>query len=137
MKKIFLSGVAILATFSIYAQTYSDNYLRTHPVWIQMMDNKNVNYYDAQKAFELFWEGRELPVEEHELLNADNKEKEKKNFISKKRKNKGQAAIDYAFEYKRFKNWLIKNESLIKNDGTLLKPDERIEQWKAQQQNRK
>src|SRR5689334_18650941 len=37
------------------------------PSWISMMDDPNVNYHEAVKAFNAYWKNKIKPVEEDEL----------------------------------------------------------------------
>lgn len=136
MKKSILLSVALVATFFMHAQQHTDAYLRAHPVWIDAMKDPQVNYHAAVKAFELFWEGRELPVGEHELMNAAESEAETGALIRQK-KNQPDATSTYAFAYRQFKRWMIKNEPFVKADGTLYSAEERVQLWKQQQENRK
>jgi hypothetical protein len=136
MKKIILTLVALLATIFVHAQRYSDNYLKSNPVWIQMMSDSIVNFEEAKHAFEVYWMDRALPREEHELFAASEEAKAKANFMREKNE-ANTAAVKYAFEYKKFKKWLVKNEAFVKPDGFVMTPDERIQQWKNQMSNRK
>lgn len=133
--------LALFASLSSFAQkkpaTKANNktsYYATHPVWIDMMDDPNVNYYEAVKAFNLFWQNRELPVEEHELFTAS--EKEQKNVTAKKAAQKGDTQ-EYAFQYKKFKHWQERSLPFVKPDSTVMSAKERLEIWKQQQLNRK
>jgi hypothetical protein len=96
-----------------------------YPYWIGMIDSPNVNYYQAVRAFELFWQNRERPVEE---------DGEGKDIFNKDAKEKNQNAVNYAYEYKRFLNWQQRNKNLVMPDGKILSPDQIIEQWNKQQQ---
>lgn len=137
MKKIFITGVAIMATFSVFAQKYTEKQMKSSPVWIQMMDNKQTNYFEAKRAFELYWEGRELPIQENDLFILNNEDKENSSLLQSTRNEKDEDVQAYSFEYKKFKHWLLKNEQFVKADGTIMSATERVEQWKLQQQNRK
>ena len=63
------------------------------PYWISMIDSPNVNYYQAVRAFELYWKNREIPVEN---------DGEGKDIFNKDAKEKDQKSVQYAYEYKRF-----------------------------------
>ncbi len=97
--------------------------LANFPYWIAMMDSPNVNYYKAVEAFDKYWENREKPTEADgegkDIFNAEksNEQKEKKR------------SIQYIYEYKQFLNWQQRNKNLVKPDGTIMTPEEILEQW--------
>src|SRR5690348_7112639 len=41
---------------------------RASPVWVDMLDDTTANYFEVQKAFTLFWEGKEMPQEEEDVI---------------------------------------------------------------------
>lgn len=41
-------------------QSLTEEELSTHPYWIEMMSDQSVNFFDVQRAFELFWKNREI-----------------------------------------------------------------------------
>jgi hypothetical protein len=137
MKKFVLLICACLAFASSFAQTQSDQYYRNNPVWIEMMEQENVHYATAVKAFDLYWEHREKPTTEHELFSAPNEDKEKSDFVQSKKNKKEAEAVMYAFEYKKFLRWQQKVQSYINTDGTVMNAAQRIEQWQQQMENRK
>lgn len=101
----FFATIACVATsFIAQAQDLSSqsrnyNIDREKPVWIDMMNNPNVNYYEACKAFYSYWEGKELPAEsEGETNDLGKKEDEGLHF-------KDLSSYAMIYEYKRFKNW--------------------------------
>lgn len=66
MKKLyFLSIIAIMMMISLPAssQNYhnltNDDFAK-HPYWVEMMQDETVNFYEVQKAFNLYWENREV-----------------------------------------------------------------------------
>jgi hypothetical protein len=136
MKKIVFCLLAVIAINTLYAQNNTDAYYRTHPVWISMMSNESVNYYDAVKAFNLFWENKEKPTEENELFSASDTEKESKDFISSKM-SLTEDAKKYAFEYKKFIYWQQDVLPFVKDDGQLMSKQEQLDIWKQQHEGRK
>jgi hypothetical protein len=105
---------------------------RTSPVWKDMLDDPNANYFEVQKAFELFWSGKELPVEEDEIIGEDHRLKN--NFINRtfnaKELREQQERDALAFDYKRYHWWLIKMEPYVQEDGRILTMEQRLELWK-------
>ncbi len=125
--------LCMLLNYSATAQSKSKP-----PLWVTMMDDPNTNYFDAVKNFNDYWKTREKPVEEGELFESvGNREKEE----SIKRK-KGRLRADdptqlYAFEYKKFLWWMREMEPFVQPDGRIKGMDERINEWRTQQQQKK
>ena len=126
MRFFTLLTVAFMATVSVYGQTGAvpDS---PPPAWIAMMDDPKVNYHEAVRAFEAYWKDKPLPAQEHERLSSE----DPASFRAEP------ADPDMAFACKRFRRWMIRMEPFVKPDGTLMSPDERVEQWKRQRQNRR
>ncbi|UKJ07483.1 hypothetical protein [Solitalea lacus] len=103
---------------------------RKEPKWIDMMNDPNANYFETIKAFEAFWAGRKLPEEEGE-------EKGENGDESIRREKDAKEGQQYAFEYKKFKNWRRVSEPFVQPDGSILNADQRLEIWKQQQQQKK
>lgn len=65
MKKIyFLIAIALLVMVkSNYAQNYqslTDEDFAKYPYWIEMKSDESVNFFEVQRAFELYWKDREI-----------------------------------------------------------------------------
>lgn len=113
---------ALFVTIGAYAQHPNENKLKFYhknPVWIRMMEDSSVNYYEAKIAFEEFWRNKEKPEEEHEA----NEKSKKKSFLARLFQSTSDSK-KYSFEYKRFENWLRTKAPYIKPDGTLMTDDE-------------
>jgi hypothetical protein len=133
-----LGALLIISTLNSKAQQASTSdttrykLYRTDPVWINMLDDTTANYFEVQKAFALFWEGKPLPEEEEEVIGE--KGRLKNNLINRlfnARELKEQALREaYAFDYKRYRRWLIKMEPYVKEDGSIMTPSERLQLWK-------
>ncbi|MCC7030978.1 MAG: hypothetical protein IT257_11790 [Chitinophagaceae bacterium] len=137
MKNLVFLMCACLAFTGSFAQTQSDQYYRNNPVWIEMMEQENVHFLTAVKAFDLYWEHREKPATEHELFSASEEEKEKTDFVRSKQKKQEAEAVRYAFEYRKFLRWQQKVQSYLNADGTVMNAAQRIGQWQKQLENRK
>ncbi len=100
------------------------------PNWIQMMNDPKVNYYQAVEAFNTYWATREKPTEDSgegkDIFGKEKPEPEKA----------GSKSIQYVYEYKQFLNWMERNKNLVKADGTLMSPEEIIEQSEKERKNR-
>ena len=63
MKKVHFAIFLILFGFSGYSQKkqfVTNNDTTTYPYWIKMMQNPKANYYQTVRAFNLYWQGREI-----------------------------------------------------------------------------
>jgi len=58
MKKLFLIVLFLSVSLGIFAQSAPD--YSAYPYWIEMMQDKNANFYEVQKAFNMYWENREV-----------------------------------------------------------------------------
>jgi hypothetical protein len=51
----------VLSSLTTAAQNQShDIDYRTYPYWVDMMQDPNANFFETQKAFYTYWEGREM-----------------------------------------------------------------------------
>lgn len=138
--------VALLFLSSIYLgaqnnQPVTDSIkrlYRTTPVWKDMIADTNANYFEVQKAFELFWERKELPEEEDEIIGE--KRKLKNNLINRtfnaRELQAQQLREALAFDYKRYRWWLIRMEPFVKEDGSIMTPTEQLQLWKRNMEER-
>ena len=72
--------------------------IKTLPLWVQIMDHEELNYFDALHDFESYWATHEKPVEEEELFGAaETTESESAHLMKKKQ----QAPVPLEAEYRR------------------------------------
>lgn len=99
---------------------------KKYPHWIQMMDDPNVNYFEAVKAFDEFWKDREEPEEEEH----DNKKEKfifKRIFTSEKKKKA--ESYQYVIQFKKFKQWKRDAQPYVQSDGSILSKAEQMRIW--------
>jgi hypothetical protein len=105
---------------------------KASPVWKEMLDDPNANFFEVQKAFQLFWEGKEQPQEEDEIIGE--KRNLKNNLINRTfnaRELKEQAEREaLLFDCKKYHWWLKKTEPYVRDDGSIMSYEERLELWK-------
>lgn len=116
------------------------------PSWVSMMDDPNVNYYEAVKAFNSYWKNKIKPAEEDEMdespasaneiltkrqarQRAREKEREERRRLKLTTED---ATIKYAFEYKRFLHWQLEMEPFVQPDGHIKNMDDRVKEWESQ-----
>lgn len=127
----FLAAVILLLcfSFSLHGQAQQPDYSK-HPHWIKMMDDPNVNYFEAVKAFETYWKGRTKPVEEKEVFSNYNQQK-----IVTIRKTEREAK-EYAFEYKKFLYWQQQVLPYVQPNGRILSTEERLQLFEQEKKER-
>lgn len=130
------------------------------PVWIAMMSDPNVNYYEACTAFEMYWTGREIPAEtegeanklydtkENNIHKSERelereREREQRTGSYKKEEHEDVEGLHFQdphsytliYEYKQFINWrrVIKNR-VDPLTGRILTTAEQDAIWKSQTQ---
>ena len=42
------------------SQQVTGSEYKNHPHWVDMMQDRSINFYETQKAFEAYWEDREV-----------------------------------------------------------------------------
>jgi hypothetical protein len=117
------------------------------PVWVKMMDDPNVNYYSALKAYDEYWKDHKKPAgEEEEMMegNKDRKEIEREKEKERKKNNDNKLSPeelkamndneDLNYQVKRFEQWRREVKPYVQEDGRILTQEERMEIWKKQQE---
>ena len=133
MKKIAsITAGLVLLLLSAKAQTkYNEAEFKTKPVWITMMDDSAVNYYQAVKAFDMYWAGRIKPEEDAEK-GEENRREEKERRRYEKKLAKMTAAERNEFDrvnyqYKRFVNWMHEVKPYVQASGRILTRQQRVD----------
>lgn len=140
MKNFILSILfSLLSLTTIWAQAtdkkkeQKQNYAKD-PVWMDMMEDPNVNYFEAVQAFEQFWEGREKPEIKDE---EEYEEEHKKNFFERLFESEKKEMVEkekYAIPYKRFLKWKMESEPFVQPDGHVLSLEEQRLIWEQSRQ---
>jgi hypothetical protein len=135
MKYLLLTVCCLFCMSGAFAQ----NTVKAAPAWVKMIDDPNTNYYAAIREFESFWKGRELPIEEEEVLNEEMTGREKREHKKEVRKlgkmsPSERQEYDYlVYQYKRFINWKREVFPFVQEDGRILTEQERNAIWEQQQ----
>ena len=136
LRSFALLGLCMLMNYASVAQKKRS--APPKPQWITMMDDPNVNYFEAVKNFNDYWQKRERPVVENDQFESVG-DKEKKEALERKKKRlkADDPAVLYAFEYKRFLWWMHEMEPFVQPDGRIKGMSERVAEWKTQQEQKK
>lgn len=98
-----------------------------------MMDDPNANYFEVLKAYDAFWKNRKMPLEEDDII-GQSFQKGKKGLISNwlkfREEREEEEAMKYKFDVKKFRFWQIKTEPYVREDGSIMTADERLELWR-------
>lgn len=143
LKKIILLFVCLFFMKINITQAQTTKYLaedyKNKPLWIDMMEDTTANYYEAVKAFDIYWVGRLKPMEEEDIISEimsknEEREREKNERKIAKLKPAQRAQFDrMKYETKRFENWKREVFPFVQESGQILTPYERQEIWKKQQ----
>lgn len=132
--KYFLT-ICLLICFSfMHAQKSKSKNYKKNPVWIEMMKDPNVNYFEAIKAYETFWKNKEKPLEEDELIGqtkgeASKEEKmESRKKMREKRREK-EMYKKYGLDCKKFEHWKLQVKPYVQADGHILSKEEQLKMW--------
>ncbi len=63
MRRLFIITFLAVVSISVFAQTEGEKASKDtadFPYWIEMMQDHNANFFETQKAFEKYWDGREI-----------------------------------------------------------------------------
>lgn len=132
MKYTFLL-LAIVATissaFAQNKQSPTDKDYSQKPLWIAMMEDEKANFFEVEKAFNLYFAVHEMPEGEHEQIGEH---AERVKHYSNRKLRKIEAANELRFAVKRYKIWHYQTLPYVQADGRILNADERLEIWKSQ-----
>jgi len=105
------------------------------------MDDPNTNYYEALKAYDMYWKNHKQPVDEEELMNQgkekvgeEEEEKDKEERLTPAEKEE-QNRMRY--QSKRFERWKQEVFPFVQTDGHILTDQERLKIWNQQQEEMK
>lgn len=141
--RVLLCALLIAGSSCLFAQVndktekHSTDY-KNNPVWIEMMSDPQVNYYEALKAFDTYWEGKVEPEEEAELITEGKITLREADSLKAVRASWTQAQRNeyevIKYQFKRFKDWKRTVFPFVQTDGRILSEQERLEIWQKQQQ---
>ncbi|MFN0187349.1 MAG: hypothetical protein ACKVQV_01460 [Bacteroidia bacterium] len=110
---------------------------KKNPNWISMMQDPQVNYYEAVKAFEVYWEGKIEPEEEDELITEGKITSAEADSLRNARASWTQAQRNeyeqIKYQFKRFKDWKRTVFPFVQSNGRILSDQERLEIFQKQQ----
>jgi len=128
MRNILLSFLFICLSHISFAQTpeYNESDFVRKPVWISMIKDTSVNFFEAEKAFNIYFQHHEKPGGEEDVI-GDHAARTKN--PSKKEQRKIQADNHMRMDIKRYERWHDKMLPFVQADGTILTPSQRLKIW--------
>jgi hypothetical protein len=134
MNKFIFSILVLLCCNYAKAQKNTPKYYKKNPVWIDMIKDPNVNYFEAIKAYDVFWNGKKKPIEEDLILNqnksGDNTEKGKtSNRALREKRSEKLLNEKYGFECKKFEHWKMQVKPYVQADGSILSKEAQLKLW--------
>lgn len=129
---VFILFFMVCISYLQAQSKYTKAQMKRNPVWIQMMQDPNANFYETVEAFRVFWKGKELPKEAWESHEGDNferelglEEEEDKREREKEREKREDKSVEYMFEVKQFRGWYTDAKPWVQEDGHILTETER------------
>lgn len=147
--RVFL--IILFTTGKGYAQNPVDPVPQgfTMPLWVKMMDDSAVNYYQAIEVFERYWKSNRKPKgESEEMEAAEGKGRDisgmEREEAEKRRKNRRRESKlplqstevqEYLkYQMKRFENWALEVKPWVQENGHILTFHERQMMHEKQKQ---
>lgn len=98
-------------------------YART-PYWIDMIKDTSINFFEAEKAFKIYFQHHEKPEGEQEDIGEH--EKRAKN-PSKREMREMQRENHMRMDVKRYEHWRDMVRPYVQPDGRILTPAQRLQ----------
>jgi len=130
LKKIYFLLIVLFFGNLCYAQqakVYTVKEYAKNPVWISMIKDTSVNFFEAERAFNIYFEHHPKPNGENEQIGEYAKSEK---YPSPKEKRKMQDQDHMRIEVKKYERWHDRMFPYVKADGTILTPTQRLEVWK-------
>ena len=129
MNKFYLLIICCCCTYAATAQStvYSERDYARKPVWIEMIKDTSVNFFEAEKAFKTYFRNHDKPEGEHEDIGEH--EKREKN-PSKRERREMQRENHMRMDVKRYEYWRDRMLPYVQPDGHILTPADRLKIWK-------
>jgi hypothetical protein len=145
----FFCALMFILTMNAHAQTpstpptHSKRELQKSPIWIDLMNDPNANYFETIRAFREFWKDRVLPKEpfetgvdqfEMEVGLIDESERASAKAMAREEREEKERAANpkkhdesmlYAAQVRAFKGWMQDVKPWVRTDGSIISPAER------------
>jgi dTDP-4-dehydrorhamnose reductase len=106
---------------------YTEKDYTHNPVWVEMLDDTLANYFEVEKAFNIYFKHNDLPASEHDMIGEY---KERRKTPSKRQQIKVEQESYLRRQVKKYHRWREKMLPYVQEDGRILTPTERLAIWK-------
>ena len=124
MKYSLLFILLFTCKFSLgQSNKYSEKDYTKTPVWINMIKDTSVNFFEAEKAFKVYFEHHVKPAGENEDIGEHArraKEPTKKELKKIEKDNR------MRMEIKKYEHWRDMMRTYVQPDGSILTPSQRL-----------
>lgn len=117
-------------TIAQQSTQYSEKDYARNPVWIEMIKDTTANFFEVQKAFNIYFQHHEKPVGEDDMIGEYEK---REKYPSKRAQRKQQQENKMKMEVKKYERWRDRMLPYVQRDGRILTPSERLQIWRDQQ----
>lgn len=138
MRLFFKAGLLSFALMAGRIALYGQQVNTDNPndlVWVKMMEDPNVNYYAAVKAYNEYWKTHPKPEDPEDRLKGHDKDRDKdeeeRPTLSPEQKRLQDRLI---YQIKRFETWMHEEKPFVQDDGHILTEQERKEMWQKEQE---
>jgi hypothetical protein len=126
---LMLIASSISSVWAQSSQSVSDKEYMRNPLWIEMMDEASPNFFEVEKAYELYFSKHEKPEGEHDVIGEY---AERQKTPSKRKQRKISAENDLRFAVKKYELWHDQTLPYVQPDGRILGTEERLAIWESQ-----
>ncbi|MCX6230818.1 MAG: hypothetical protein NTZ33_04675 [Bacteroidetes bacterium] len=135
---ICFSFILLLFTLKGNAQLQNDSLsdYKNKPLWINMIDNPEANYYEAIKAYETYFQYHKKPKMEEDSRAEANENNENETDDEYLKSLSPEELNNYGlmkYQVKRFENWINEMKPFVQENGHILTEEERAGIWQKQQ----
>lgn len=119
--------ILMLPSVSIAQKQFSDQYMRQHPIWISMMNDSSCNFFQAERAFELYFSEHAIPKEEDEIIGSEdsNDRTLPRRIFRLFPQKRNEYEAEMAFNVKKYRHWHLLTLPWVREDGSVIGPVER------------
>jgi hypothetical protein len=126
--KVICTICLLLCVQLAHAQTqHTDKEYARTPYWIDMIKDTSVNFFEAERAYKIYFQHHEKPEGEQEDI-GEHKKREK--YPSKHEQREMQKENHMRMDVKRYEHWRDMVRPYVQSDGRILTPSERVRLYK-------
>jgi len=130
LKKLSLLFLIFFQGHLVHAQqtkAFTEKDYARNPLWLSMIKDTTANFFEAEKAYKIYFQHHEKPAGEHDIIGEHSKESKNP---SRKELHRLQSEDHMRMEVKKYERWRQKMLPYVQADGTILTPSQRLQIWK-------